>query len=66
MGDICVFVLSRGFVCLCGCLLSRCFVCLWLPRLVLNQRQLFIVVSDWEPYLGSHIPWVFCGLLSMY
>jgi hypothetical protein len=24
--------------------------------LVLNQRQLFIVVSDWGPYLGSHIP----------
>jgi hypothetical protein len=34
MGDVCVFILSRGFVCLWGCYLSRCFV--WLPRLVLN------------------------------
>ena len=34
-------------------------------RLVLNQRQLFIVVSDWGPYLGSHMPWIVFGLLSM-
>ena len=33
--------------------------------MVLNQRQVFIVVSDWEPYLGSHILWVFCGWLSL-
>ena len=58
-----VFVLSRGFVCL-GVVVYL-GVCLWLPRLVPNQRQLFIVVSDWGPYLGSHIPWVFGGLLSM-
>ena len=45
--------------------LSRCFVCLWLSSFVLNQTQLFIVVSDWEPYLGSHIPWVIRGSLSM-
>ena len=41
------------------------YVSLWLPRLVLNQRQVFIVVSDREPYLGSHLLWVFGGLLSM-
>ena len=21
--------------------------------MVLNQRQVFVIVSDWEPYLGS-------------
>ena len=41
------------------------FICLWLLRLVLNQRQLVIVVSDWGPYLGSHFRWGFCGVLSM-
>jgi hypothetical protein len=28
------------------------FLCVW-PGMVPNQRQLSIVVSDWEPYLGS-------------
>ena len=28
------------------------FLCVW-PGMVLNQRQLSTVVSDWEPYLGS-------------
>ena len=28
------------------------FLCVW-PGTVLNQRQLSIVVSDWEPYLSS-------------
>jgi hypothetical protein len=23
------------------------------PDMVLNQRQVLIIVSDWEPYLGS-------------
>ena len=23
------------------------------PSMVLNQRQVFVIVSDWEPYLGS-------------
>jgi hypothetical protein len=36
-----VFCMSRGFACLC-----------W-PDMVPNQRQLFIVVSDWGSYLGS-------------
>jgi hypothetical protein len=36
--------LSRGIVYLC-----------W-PGMVPNQRQLFIVVSDWGSYLGSHFP----------
>ena len=25
----------------------------WLPEAVLNQSQVILVVSDWEPYLGS-------------
>ena len=36
-----VFVYLGGFVCLC-----------W-PDMVPNQRQLFIVLSDWGSYLGS-------------
>ena len=32
------------------------FVILWWPDMVPNQRQLFIVVSDWGSYLGSHFP----------
>ena len=28
------------------------YFCVW-PGMVLNQRQLSIVVPDWEPYLGS-------------
>ena len=31
------------------------FLCLW-PSVVPNQRQLSIVVSDWESYLGSLFP----------
>ena len=33
------------------------------PGMVLNQRQLSIVVPDWEPYLGSLFSIVFCGWL---
>ena len=33
------------------------FLCFW-PGMVLNQGQLTIVVSDWEPYF---FPPVFCG-----
>ena len=47
-----------GFVCLGN-------VGLWWPELVPNQRQLFIVVSDWGSYLGCHFPFWFCVLLSM-
>jgi hypothetical protein len=43
----------------CGVFLSWGFVgrlrSLWLPEAVLNQSQVIFVVSDWEPYLGSHI-----------
>ena len=46
--------------------LSRVFVCLWWPDMVPNQRQLFIVVSDWGSYLGSHFPFVFVGSCSMF
>ena len=34
--------------------------------MVPNQRQLFIVVSDWGSYLGSHFPLVFVGSCSMF
>ena len=54
-----VFCISMGFwYCLGN-------VGLWWPELVPNQRQLFIVVSDWGSYLGCHFPFWFCGLLSM-
>ena len=38
------------------------FFCVW-PGMVLNQRQLSIVVPDWEPYLGSLFSIVFRGWL---
>ena len=34
------------------CVLCFLFLCVW-PGMVPNQRQLAIVVSDWEPYSGS-------------
>ena len=34
--------------------------------MVPNQRQLFIVVSDWGSYFGSHFPLVFVGSCSMF
>ena len=36
------------------------YFCVW-PGMVPNQRQLSIVVSDREPYLGSLFPPVFVG-----
>ena len=36
------------------------YFCVW-PGMVPNQRQLSIVVSDWESYLGSLFPPVFVG-----
>ena len=36
------------------------FLCVW-PGMVPRQRQLWIVVSDWEPYLGSLFPPGFVG-----
>ena len=32
--------------------------------MVLNQRQVLVIVSDWEPYLGSLFCVGFCGWLS--
>ena len=49
---------------LCGhsMFLFLCFcISLFWPGMVLNQGQLSIVVSDWEPYLGSFSPQGFCG-----
>ena len=43
--------------------LVHLFLC-W-PGMVPYQRQLFIVVSDWGSYLGSHFPTGFCGILLM-
>ena len=34
--------------------------CVW-PGMVLNQRQLSIVVPDREPYLGSLVSLLSCG-----
>ena len=31
------------------------------PDMVLNQRQVLVIVSDWEPYLGSLFCVGFCG-----
>ena len=31
------------------------------PDMVLNQRQVLVIVSDWEPYLGSLFGVGFCG-----
>ena len=36
------------------------------PGMVLNQGQLSIVVSDWEPYLGSPFPSFLGGKLSLF
>jgi hypothetical protein len=41
----------------------RVFVIVCWPDMVPNQRQLFIVVSDWGSYLGSHFPFGVCGIL---
>ena len=43
------------FLFLCFC------ISLFRPGMVLNQGQLSIIVSDWEPYLGSFFPQGFCG-----
>ena len=40
------------------------FLC-W-PGMVLNQRQLSIVVSDWGSYLDSLFPPVVCGIFILY
>ena len=34
------------------------------PDMVLNQRQVLVIFSDWEPYLGSLFCVGFCGWLS--
>ena len=36
------------------------------PGRVINQGQLSIVVSDWEPYLGSPFPSVQSGKLTLF
>ena len=33
------------------------------PGMVLNQRQMSIIVPDWEPYLGSLVSLLSCGWL---
>ena len=33
--------------------------------MVLNQRQVFVIVSDWEPYLGSLFGVVFFGVIVL-
>ena len=46
-------VFRIGVFVLLGMRLSRGVVWAWLPEAVLNQSQVILVVSDWEPYLGS-------------
>ena len=41
------------------CFLFLCF----LPSVVPNQRQLFIVVSDWGSHISCHSPFGVCGIL---
>ena len=54
------------------CLLGReldghSMLCVWFvyfyvwPDMVLDQRQVLVIVSDWEPYLGSPFCVGFCG-----
>ena len=44
-------------------------LCVWFvyfyvwPDMVLNQRQVLVIVSDWEPYLGSLFSVGVCGWL---
>ena len=49
--------------------ISRLCVSVFWPGMDLNQRQLSIVVSDWESYLGSlfcHLRlWDCCFLLAL-
>ena len=42
-----------GVFVLLGLRLGRGVVWVWLPEAFLNQSQVILVVSDWEPYLGS-------------
>ena len=56
------FMLVRAWVgvgILCF-LLVFIFLCVW-PGMVRNQKQLSIVVPDWEPYLGSLVSLLSCG-----
>ena len=54
---------SKLFVLCVGLGVIGVFVFLRWPDMVPNQRQLFIVVSDWGSYLGSHFLTVCCGIL---
>ena len=56
-GDTRVGILVSFFLCFL-------FLCVWLG-VVLNQRQLSIVVSDWESYLGSLFSFHICGQLTL-
>ena len=47
------------------CVLCFLFLC-GSPGMVLNQGQLSIVVSDWEPYLGTLFPTCVCERLMLF
>ena len=51
-------VISVGI--LCSFSYVFCISLFW-PGMVLNQGQLSIGVSDWEPYLGRFFPPLCCG-----
>ena len=46
-----------GILCWMSCLSVSVFG----PDMVLNQRQVLVIVSDWEPYLGSLFGVGVCG-----
>ena len=47
-------------------MLDVLFVCFYVwPDMVLNQRQVLVIVSDWEPYLGSLFCVWFCGWMFL-
>jgi hypothetical protein len=50
---------------LCFVIYDFCISMFW-PGIVLNQGQLSIIVSDWEPYLGSPFPSFLCGKLTLF
>ena len=43
-------------------LFSMLCLCVW-PGMILNQKHVSFVISDWESYLGNLFPPVFCGWL---
>ena len=57
---LCMFLCFVWSGCdLSGHSMSSLSFCVW-PDMFLNQRQVLVIVSDWEPYLGGLF--CHCGL----